>query len=93
MGFWPEIFHLVDILVQFWLYQTALTAHLEKASLMVSVEEADHDVLQFIWVADATREVPNLKVYRFVKLVSSFLKPVFAQHQHKIPLGEVPGGK
>ena len=42
-------------------YKIALTADLEKAFLMVSVEEADRDVLRFIWVE---KDPPDLRVYR-----------------------------
>ena len=36
---------------------------------MVSVEEADHDVLQFLWVKDFKREMPEFKIYRFTRVV------------------------
>lgn len=41
-----------DVLAPFRAYKVALTAVLEKAFLMVSIEEADCDVLQFLWVKD-----------------------------------------
>lgn len=62
----PLIF---DRLVRFISYKVALTADLEKAFLMVSVEEADHDVLRFLWVKDFKRETPEFKVYRFTCVV------------------------
>ena len=36
---------------------------------MVSVEEADRDVLRFIWVDDISKDLPDLRVYRFTRVV------------------------
>ena len=36
---------------------------------MVSVDEADRDVLRFIWVEDTSRDLPDLRVYRFTPVV------------------------
>lgn len=45
----PKFNQLIfDLLVRFRSYKIALTADLEKAFLMVAVEEADRDVLRFI---------------------------------------------
>ena len=52
-----------DLLVRFRSYKVALTADLEKAFMMVSVEEADRDVLRFLWVKDFKRETPEFKIY------------------------------
>ena len=54
-----------DLLARFRSYKVALTADLEKAFLMVSVEEADRDTLRFLWVKDFKRETPEFMVYRF----------------------------
>ena len=37
------------ILLQFRTHKIALTADIEKAFLMVSVQESDRDVLRFLW--------------------------------------------
>lgn len=47
----------------------ALTADLEKVFLMVSVEEADRDVLWFLWVKDFKKEPPDFIIYRFTRVV------------------------
>ena len=60
---------IFDLLVRFRTYKVALTADLEKAFLMVSVDEADRDVLRFIWVDDILKDPPDLKVYRFTRVV------------------------
>ena len=40
---------ILDILIRFRTYKIALTADIEKAFLMVSVQESDRDVLRFLW--------------------------------------------
>ena len=66
----PKFNQLIfDLLVRFRSYRVALTADLEKAFLMVSVEEADRDVLRFLWVKVIKREPPEFAVYRFKRVV------------------------
>ena len=60
---------IFDLLVRFRSHRIALTADLEKAFLMVSVDEADRDVLRFIWVEDTSKDPPDLRVYRFTRVV------------------------
>ena len=54
---------ILDLLVRFRSYKFALTADLEKTFLMVPIEEADRDVLWFIWLDDVSKESPNLRIY------------------------------
>ena len=66
----PKFNQLIfDLLIRFRSYKIALTADLEKAFLMVSIDEADRDVLRFIWVDDIARDSPELKIYRFPRVV------------------------
>ena len=59
----PKFNQLIfDFLVQFCSYRIALTADLEKAFLMVAMEEADQDVLRFVWVDDVWKNPPDLRV-------------------------------
>lgn len=60
---------IFDLLIRFRSFKVALTADLEKAFLMVSVDEADRDVLRFIWVDDAEKDSPDLRAYRFTRVV------------------------
>ena len=46
---------ILDILLRFYSRKVALTANIEKAFLMISVAEADHDVLRFLWVSEDPR--------------------------------------
>ena len=53
----PKFNQLIfDLLVRFRSYKIALTADLEKTFLMVSIEDADRDVLQLIWIDDFSKE-------------------------------------
>ena len=60
---------IFDLLVRFRSYRVALVADIEKAFLMISVDEADRDVLRFIWVDDINSDTCNLKIYRFTRVV------------------------
>ena len=66
----PKFNQLIfDLLIRFHSFKVALMADLEKAFLMVSVDEADRDVLRFIWVDDASKDSPDLRDYRFTRVV------------------------
>lgn len=66
----PKFNQLIfDRLLRFRSYKIAITADLEKAFLMVAVEEADRNVLRFIWVDDASKDSPDLIIYRFTRIV------------------------
>ena len=60
---------ILDILIRFRAYKVALIADVEKAFLMIAVDEKDRDVLRFLWVDDITKEEPELRVYRFTRVV------------------------
>ena len=45
----PKLF---DILIKFRSYSVALTADIEKAFLMVSINQSDRDVVRFLWFED-----------------------------------------
>ena len=47
----------------------ALTADVEKAFLMILVSDSDHDVLRFLWVDDINKKEPELRVFRFTRVV------------------------
>jgi len=44
---------------------------------MVLVEEADRDVLRFLWVKDFKREMPEFKIYRFTRVVFGVSSSLF----------------
>ena len=60
---------IFDILVRFRSYQTALTADIERAFLMIAVEEGDRDVLRFLWVNDINEEEVLIRPLRFTRVV------------------------
>ena len=66
----PKFHQLIlDLLIRFRSYKVALIADMEKAFLMIAVDEKDRDVLRFIWVDDMTKEEPELCVYPFTRVM------------------------
>ena len=67
---------ILDILLRFRTHKAALIADIEKASLMVSMSEKDRDALRFLWYDDVTKEHPEVRVFRFTRVVFGvFLSP------------------
>ena len=60
---------IFDILLRFRAYRVALTGDIEKAFLMVSVQEKDRDSLRFLWTRDVSKEVPEVVAFRFARVV------------------------
>ena len=60
---------IMDILMRFRSYRIPLTADIEKAFLMVSVEEKDRDVLRFLWVNDINEDEVKIRPLRFTRVV------------------------
>ena len=66
----PKFDQLIfDILLRFRVHKTALIADLEKAFLMISIDESDRDALRFLWTDDATKDQPIIRAYRFTRVV------------------------
>ena len=60
---------ILDLLIRFRAYKVAVIADVEKAFLMIAVDEQDRDVLRFLWVDDVTKEEPEIRAYRFTRVV------------------------
>ena len=60
---------IFDLLVRFRSYPIAMTADIEKAFLMVAVEEGDRDALRFLWVNSIEEEDPTIRPLRFTRVV------------------------
>ena len=60
---------LLDILIRFRAHRVAVTADIEKAFLMVLVEERDRDALRFLWVHDVQENPPRIRQLRFTRVV------------------------
>ena len=57
----PKFHQLIlNLLLRFRCYKVALVANLEKAFLMIAVEEKDRDILRFIWVDDVSKKDPEM---------------------------------
>lgn len=60
---------ILDILLRFRVFKTALVADIEKAFLMVGVDRRDQDVLRFLWMKDWTKDPIEVQVLRFTRVV------------------------
>ena len=60
---------IFSILIQFRLHQIALIGDIEKAFLMVSIQEEDRDALRFLWISDLKSGTPELITFRFSRVV------------------------
>lgn len=60
---------ILDLLIRFRAYKVAVIADVEKAFLMIAVDEGDRDVLRFLWVDDVTKDEPEIRAYRFTRVV------------------------
>ena len=66
----PKFDQLIfDILLRFRLHKVALIGDLEKAFLMIAIEEGDRDALRFLWVEDVSKDPPVIRAYRFTRVV------------------------
>ena len=60
---------ILDLLLRFRFYKFALTTDVEKAFLMIAVTHSDRDVLRLIWIDDINKKKPELRVFRFARVV------------------------
>lgn len=60
---------IFDIVLRFRLQQIALAGDIEKAFLMLSVNERDRESLRFLWVVDPFAEPPEVVTFRFNRVV------------------------
>ena len=60
---------ILDILMRFRSFRIALTADIEKAFLMISVEERDRDALRFLWVNNINESEVKIRPLRFTRVV------------------------
>ena len=68
---------ILDLLVRFRSYKIAITADVEKAFLMISVDDHDRDVLRFLWVDDVTKAEPEIREFRFTRVVFGVSSSLF----------------
>lgn len=78
---------LLDILIQFRAHRIAVTADIEKAFLMVSVEEGDRDALRFLRVHDTGRSTQDSAIEVHKSCFWGFLEPLPPEHDYQTPLG------
>ena len=61
--------NVLDIILRFRLYATALTRDIEKAFLMVSIATKDRDSLRFLWIDNIASSLPKIVILRFTRVV------------------------
>lgn len=60
---------IVDTILRFRTRREAFVGDIEKAFLNVSVAEEDRDVLRCLWVDDVRKEIPEIVLLRFARVV------------------------
>ena len=79
---------LLDILIRFRAHRVVVIADIEKAFLMVSVEESDCHALRFLWVYNVEVNPPKIRPLRFTMgYFGGFFKPLPLKRDHQAPLG------
>ena len=61
--------NIMEILTRFHIHHVALAGDIEKAFLMVSVNQEDRDVLRFLWIDDISKKTPKIQVFRFTRVI------------------------
>ena len=61
--------HIFDILLRFRIHSVALAGDIEKAFLMINVDERDLDVLRFLWIRSNSVQPPEIIALRFTRVV------------------------
>lgn len=85
----PKLF---DVLIRFRSHPIAVTADIEKAFLMIRIEECDRDMLRFLWFSDPFNVNSEIVHLRFTRLVFGFrpspaiLGEVIQQHCYQFKL-------
>ena len=62
--------NLIGLILRFRLPKVAIMADIEKAFLQVGLQDADRDVVRFLWLKDPTKHTveDNIQVFRFVRV-------------------------
>ena len=60
---------IINIMLSFRSKQVALVGDLEKAFLMVAVDERHRDFLRFLWISNIHSDTPEIVIKRFCRLV------------------------
>ena len=60
---------IMDVLILFRWHKIGLTSDIQKAFLMIGINEAHRDLLRMIWIDDIHNDNPNLSIKRFQRVV------------------------
>ena len=61
--------NIINILIRFRVHRVAFSAEIEKAFLMVEIDEEDRNVLRFLWVDNINSSTPKIVSFRFTRVV------------------------
>ena len=61
--------HIFDILLRFHVHSVALAGDIEKAFLMIEVDERDRDALRFLWMHNNTAQPVEIITLRLTRVV------------------------
>ena len=61
--------NIMEIMLRFRVHKVALVADIEKAFLTIAMAPEDRNVLRFLWVDDISKQVPEVVVLRFTRVV------------------------
>ena len=61
--------YIFDILLRFRVHSVALAGDIEKAFLMIEVDEKDRDVLRFLWIRSSSVQPVKIITLRFTRVV------------------------
>ena len=76
---------IFNLLLQFRTWKVGIIADVGKAFLIIEVDQRDRDILSFIWVDNVTKIKPELRIYRFTRVMfgvsaSPFLLKATVKH-------------
>ena len=60
---------ILEILLRIRVHKVAVVADIEKAFLMISINERDRNALRFMWIKDLRQQPPDICIYWFTQVV------------------------
>lgn len=76
--------NIMDIMLRFCVYKVTAT-NIEKAFLMIAMSPEDRDALCFLWVDNVNKQILNVVIWRFTRVIfgSPFLLNATIKHHRR----------